>query len=206
MGQSRWRSLAPPLLVASALIALGACTPQFDLNNSPPPCIKGYSPCPMTGICQPDDPNAVPVDLSTMGGPPALVKLPLNCPSTLTVRQSSSVFIPTPGVRLEDITVATLPGEQRSSRRRRPTASGAVGVNARVRLRARPRATENAHPALQAAVRHHQHEGRRLRVPAHHPRRRLDHQRGTGRRRLELRDLDGPLRDLQARRRGGAAG
>jgi hypothetical protein len=127
MGQSRWRSLAPPLLVASTLIALGACTPQFDLNNSPPPCIKGYSPCPMTGICQPDDPNAVAVDLDTTGGTPLLVKLPLNCPSTLTVRQSSSVFLPTPGVRLEDITVATLPGERLTAT---PTTdgSGAVGV------------------------------------------------------------------------------
>ena len=108
MRESPWRGFAPSLLLASALLALGACRPPFDLNNAPPPCINGYSPCPMTGICQPNDPDAQQMKLVTDG---PLVTLPLNCPSTLTVRQSSSVFLPAPGVRLEDITVETLTGE-----------------------------------------------------------------------------------------------
>jgi hypothetical protein len=113
MRESPWRSHAPPLLLAPALFALGACAPQFDLSKSPPPCIDGYSPCPLTGLCQPDDPKAIATEIDTGSGTPMTIKLPLNCPSTLTVRQSSALFLAAPGVaRPEDITVESLPGER----------------------------------------------------------------------------------------------
>jgi hypothetical protein len=88
-------------LVVAALVTLGACTPQLGLGDSPPPCLKGYLPCPMTGACQPVDPKKAM-------SPDAL---PLNCPDTLEIRQGDQVFLSAPGARIEDITVDGIPGD-----------------------------------------------------------------------------------------------
>jgi hypothetical protein len=62
----------------------------------------------MTGTCKPDAPD----DGSSDGGA-TTPKLPLDCESTLEMRQSSTVDLPAPGVRsLDDITAQGLPGDR----------------------------------------------------------------------------------------------
>jgi hypothetical protein len=100
MRDSPWRSHARLLHAAPALLALGACAPQFDLNNSPPPCLPNYALCPVTGKCQPVDPSAS-----------SDKALPLNCPAALELRQGDHVFLSAPGAGIDDLTVDGVPDD-----------------------------------------------------------------------------------------------
>lgn len=96
MRESLRRSHIRSLLVAPALMALGACAPQLPLNPAPPPCLPNYAPCPMTGACQPAVPGA-PKDAP-----------PMDCPDTLELRQGDHIVLPTPGVSRDAVTVTAL--------------------------------------------------------------------------------------------------
>jgi hypothetical protein len=101
MRESPWRSFAR-LLVASAVVAVGACAPKLDLSNRPPPCVDGYSLCPATGACMLNSTD----DTMPVRDPsdPSIV-LPMDCPSSVSVIQGGTVNLAAPGARLEDVTV-----------------------------------------------------------------------------------------------------
>jgi hypothetical protein len=106
MRESPWRSLALPLFVAAGLaIWGGACGPRFDVNNSPPPCLKGYKVCPISGACQPVNPKDTSDDA-----------LPLNCEGagagTMELRQGTQIVLNAPGARPEDLTIEAVDGDK----------------------------------------------------------------------------------------------
>jgi Protein of unknown function (DUF1565) len=78
-------------LVLLALLALGACTPQLDLDNRPPPCVSGQEVCPTSGICM----------------SAAAVKDDKLCKQYVTVRQGASNLVPVPGFSPADVTITS---------------------------------------------------------------------------------------------------
>src|SRR5450432_3167822 len=103
MRESRWRSLARPTLIASALAAalsaVGACTPRLATEGLTGRCDPPSYMCQATGICMPP---AAPQTTSNDGGSADAGSA--ICPMALNPRQGGSVLIPVPFARPEDVT------------------------------------------------------------------------------------------------------
>src|ERR1700690_1501094 len=83
--------LARFALTPLALLGIGACTPQLDLDNRPPPCLAGQIVCPSSGTCM----------------TPAQVKDESFCKQYITVRQGASNVVPVPGFSPADVAITS---------------------------------------------------------------------------------------------------
>jgi hypothetical protein len=82
-------------LVAPALLAVAACTPQLAVDNRPFPCAPGLAVCPASGLC---------VDPSEIGKTPQPGVVPV-CAPGYTARQGTTVFVQVPAARASDVTI-----------------------------------------------------------------------------------------------------
>ena len=90
MRETPRRSLARLAVLASALVAIGACAPHQDPLNRPGPCVDDQVLCQATGYCM------SPTDVVN----PAL------CAPGYSVRQGATIYIPIPVATVEEVTKA----------------------------------------------------------------------------------------------------